>query len=249
MTTPAPEHQQDRDDGRAPDELRPVNIETGAQVFAEGSVLIAFGETRVLCSASVEDQVPRWMRGQGKGWVTAEYAMLPRATHERTPRESSRGRVGGRTHEIQRLIGRSLRSVIDLEALGEHVVQLDCDVLQADGGTRTAAITGAWVALSSALDVMVERGMLATRPRLDPLSAVSVGVVDGTALLDLCYAEDVRAQVDMNVVVAGDGGFVEVQGTAEGDPFPRATLDALLDLAAAGCDRLMAIQAASLRDA
>jgi ribonuclease PH len=179
--------------------------------------------------------------------VTAEYAMLPRATHERTPRESVRGRIGGRTHEIQRLIGRSLRSVTDLEALGERVVQLDCDVLQADGGTRTAAITGAWVALSQALDAIVARGMVPTRPRLDPLAAVSVGVVDGNPLLDLCYAEDVRADVDMNVVIAGDGGFVEVQGTAEGAPFPRATLDRLLDLAAAGCDRLMGLQLAALQ--
>jgi ribonuclease PH len=235
-----------RADGRAPDELRPVRFELGAQAYPEGSVLVAFGGTRVLCAASVEADVPRWLRGQGRGWVSAEYAMLPRATHERTPRESVRGRIGGRTHEIQRLIGRSLRSVIDLEALGERLVQVDCDVLQADGGTRTAAITGGWVALSLALDALVGGDVLTSRPRLDPLAAVSVGVLDGTALLDLSYEEDVRAQVDMNVVVGGDGGFVEVQGTAEGAPFPRTTLDRLLDLAALGCDRLMAAQADAL---
>jgi ribonuclease PH len=245
--SPPPAHA--RADSREPDELRPVTIELGAQAYAEGAALISFGQTRVLCAATVETEVPRWVRGQGRGWVTAEYAMLPRATHERTPRESVRGRVGGRTHEIQRLIGRSLRSVTDLEGLGEHLVQLDCDVLQADGGTRTAAITGAWVALSLALDAMVQRGRLKRRPRLDPLAAVSVGVVEGTPMLDLCYDEDARADVDMNVVIAGDGGFVEVQGTAEGTPFPRTTLNVLLDLAAAGCDRLMGLQHAALEGA
>lgn len=230
-------------DGRAADALRPVTIDLGVQEYAEGSVLVSFGKTRVLCAASVESGVPRWMRGSGKGWVTAEYAMLPRATGDRTARDSTRGRIGGRTHEIQRLIGRSLRSAIDLTALGEHIVTVDCDVLQADGGTRTAAITGGWVALSLALDTMVARGILARRPRLDPLSAVSVGVVDGEVLLDLCYAEDSRAGTDMNVVMAGDGRFVEVQGTAEADPFSRAELDRMLDLAVKGCTELTAVQA------
>lgn len=232
-----------RPDGRAPGDLRPVTFTTGVQEYAEGSVLVAFGSTRVLCAASVETGVPRWMQGTGKGWVTAEYAMLPRATAERNRRESARGKVGGRTHEIQRLIGRSLRSVIDLGSLGEHVITLDCDVLQADGGTRTASITGGWVALSLALDVMVERGLLRARPELQPVAAVSAGIVDGVPLLDLAYTEDSTAQVDMNVVMAGDGRFVELQGTAEGDPFTRDEMDALLALAADGCGRLFALQA------
>jgi ribonuclease PH len=235
-----------RADGRAPDRLRPVTITTGVQEFAEGSALISCGKTQVLCAASVEPGVPRWMQGTGRGWVTAEYAMLPRATAERTPRESSRGRVGGRTHEIQRLIGRSLRSVIDLAGLGERAIQVDCDVLQADGGTRTAAITGAWVALALALDGLVTSGQLRAAPRLDPLSAVSVGIVDGTPMLDLNYPEDSAAQVDMNVVMAGDGRFVEVQGTAEGEPFERAEMDQLLDLGVAGCTELFTIQAAAV---
>jgi ribonuclease PH len=236
-----------RADGRAADALRPVTIETGVQAYPEGSALIAFGQTRVLCAATVETGVPRWMQGTGKGWVTAEYAMLPRATVERTPRESVRGKVGGRTHEIQRLIGRSLRSVTDLRSLGEHVVHVDCDVLQADGGTRTAAITGAWVALALALDRITAGGLVSTRPALDRLAAVSVGIVEGTPLLDLAYVEDSGAQVDMNVVVAGEGRFVEVQGTAEGDPFSRTEMDALLDLAVAGCGELFAIQEAAVR--
>jgi ribonuclease PH len=236
-----------RVDGRAADALRPVTIETGVQAYPEGSALIAFGQTRVLCAATVETGVPRWMQGTGKGWVTAEYAMLPRATVERTPRESVRGKVGGRTHEIQRLIGRSLRSVTDLRSLGEHVVHVDCDVLQADGGTRTAAITGAWVALALALDRITAGGLVPTRPALDRLAAVSVGIVEGTPLLDLAYVEDSGAQVDMNVVVAGEGRFVEVQGTAEGDPFSRTEMDALLDLAVAGCGELFAIQEAAVR--
>jgi len=236
-----------RPDGRAADALRPITIETGVQAYAEGSALISFGLTRVLCAATVESGVPRWMQGTGKGWVTAEYAMLPRATVERTPRESVRGRIGGRTHEIQRLIGRSLRSVTDLRSLGEHVVHVDCDVLQADGGTRTAAITGAWVALSLALDRIAAGGLVAQRPALDRLAAVSVGIVEGKRLLDLAYVEDSAAQVDMNVVVAGEGRFVEVQGTAEGDPFSRAEMDALLDLAVAGCGELFAIQEAAVR--
>ena len=231
-----------RVDGRAPDELRPVMIEQGLQEFAEGSVLISVGKTKVLCSASAEAGVPRWRAGSGLGWVTAEYSMLPRATSERTSRESVRGRVGGRTHEIQRLIGRALRSAIDLKSLGEATVQLDCDVLQADGGTRTASITGAWVALSLALDTLVDKGVRRQRPRLDPLAAVSVGVVGGVPLLDLNYAEDSTADVDFNVVMAGDGRFVEVQGTAEGAPFSREETDRMLDLAVAGCHELIAVQ-------
>ncbi|HEY8340274.1 MAG TPA: ribonuclease PH [Egibacteraceae bacterium] len=231
---------------RPADALREVRIDVDVQEFAEGSALIALGRTRVLCAASVEEGVPRWRRGSGEGgWLTSEYAMLPRATVERTPRESVKGRVGGRTHEIQRLIGRSLRSVLDLQALGEHTIVVDCDVLQADGGTRTAAITGGWVALSRALDTLVARGLLEQRPRLDPLAAVSVGVVDGAVLLDLSYEEDVRAQVDMNVVMDGEGRFVEVQGTAEGAPFTRDELDDLLAVAARGCAELLAIQAAA----
>ena len=228
-----------RIDGRSPSQLRPVTITTGVQEFAEGSALISMGKTKVLCAASVDPSVPRWRSGSGLGWVTAEYAMLPRATSERTARESVRGKIGGRTHEIQRLIGRSLRSVIDLRELGETSVQIDCDVLQADGGTRTAAITGAWVALSLALDAVVARGILPRRPALQPLAAVSVGMVSGTALLDLCYAEDSTADVDFNVVVTGDGRFVEMQGTAEGAPFTRAESDAMLDLALAGCTQLL----------
>jgi len=235
-----------RGDGRGAADLRPVTITTGVQEFAEGSALIDVGRTRVLCAASVDTVLPRWLHGQGRGWVTAEYAMLPRATADRTPRESAKGRLGGRTHEIQRLIGRSLRAAIDLKGVGAHVVHVDCDVLQADGGTRTAAITGAWVALSLALDTMVARGLLKARPRLDRLAAVSVGVVDGVGLLDLCYEEDARADVDMNVVMTGDGRFVEVQGTAEAAPFSRAELDALLGLAATGVEGLLAAQALAL---
>ena len=233
-----------RHDGRAADELRPVTIETGVQEFAEGSALISAGRTRVLCAATVEGEVPRWMRGGGSGWVTAEYAMLPRSTSSRSRRESG-GRLKGRTQEIQRLIGRSLRSAIDLRALGERAVILDCDVLQADGGTRTASITGAWVALSLALDAAVEGGSLAARPQLRPLSAISVGVVDGTPVLDLDYVEDVDADVDMNLVVNGDHEFVEVQGTAEGATFDRARLDDMLDLGLKGCAELWGIQAAA----
>lgn len=231
-----------RSDGRTPDQLRPVTIETGAQAFAEGSALITAGQTRVLCAASVADDVPPWLRDSGQGWVTAEYAMLPRATHERTPRESARGRVKGRTHEIQRLIGRSLRAAVDLEGLGAHAITVDCDVLQADGGTRTAAITGGWVALAQALDALVARGRLASPPALQPVTAVSVGLVDGQARLDLDYAEDSTASVDMNVVVAGDGRLIEVQGTAESEPFSRAELDRLMDLAMGGCAELLGVQ-------
>jgi ribonuclease PH len=218
-----------------------VSFEVGVQDFAEGSVLISVGRTRVVCAATVEREVPRWMRGKGTGWVTAEYAMLPRATSSRNARESG-GRLKGRTQEIQRLIGRSLRSAVPLEQLGERAIWVDCDVLQADGGTRTASITGAWVALSLALDHLVREGALGERPDLSPLSAVSVGIVKGEPLLDLDYSEDVAADVDMNVVMTGAGDFVEVQGTAEGAVFSRGQLDALLDLAAAGCTELLEAQ-------
>jgi ribonuclease PH len=231
-----------RPDDRAPDRLRPVRIQRGWLDHAEGSVLVEFGATRVLCAASVQDSVPRWRRDSGLGWVTAEYAMLPRATNTRNDRESVKGRIGGRTHEISRLIGRSIRACLDLKALGENTVQLDCDVLQADGGTRTAAITGAYVALADAVGWMRERRLLKGDPLITSVSAVSVGVVDGEPRLDLCYEEDSAAGTDMNVVCTGDGRFVEVQGTAEGDPFDRAELDALLDLGAAGCAELTRIQ-------
>ncbi|MFE7135444.1 ribonuclease PH [Streptomyces sp. NPDC057638] len=239
-----------RIDGRTAAQLRPVTIERGWSKHAEGSVLVSFGDTKVLCTASVTEGVPRWRKGSGEGWVTAEYAMLPRATNTRGDRESVRGKIGGRTHEISRLIGRSLRAVVDYKALGENTVVLDCDVLQADGGTRTAAITGAYVALADA--VSWARAKKLVKPGREPLTgtvgAVSVGIVDGVPLLDLRYEEDVRAETDMNVVCTGDGRFVEVQGTAEADPFDRAELNALLDLAAAGCADLAALQRAALED-
>jgi ribonuclease PH len=236
-----------RPDGRAADQLRPVTITRGWQRFAEGSALVEFGETKVLCAASVQQGVPRWRKGSGLGWVTAEYAMLPRATLTRNDRESVKGRIGGRTHEISRLIGRSLRAAIDLSALGENSVSIDCDVLQADGGTRTAAITGAYVALADAVSWLRARGALASpQPLINSISAVSVGVIDGEPRLDLMYEEDVRAETDMNVVVTGAGEFVEVQGTAEGSPFRRDELDALLDLAVAGCATLTGLQTAAL---
>lgn len=233
-----------RADGRAPDELRPVRITRNWLATAEGSVLVEFGGTRVLCAASFTRGVPRWRVGSGLGWVTAEYAMLPRATSTRSERESVRGRIGGRTHEISRLIGRSLRAVVDYAALGENTIVLDCDVLQADGGTRTAAVTGAWVALADAVEWAFRERVLApgTRVLTDSVAAVSVGIVDGVPCLDLPYEEDVRAHTDMNVVMTGSGRFVEVQGTAEGVPFDRAELDALLDLAAAGAADLSRIQ-------
>ncbi|WP_101254650.1 ribonuclease PH [Streptomyces barkulensis] len=229
-----------RIDGRTAEQLRPVTIERGWSKHAEGSVLISFGDTRVLCTASITEGVPRWRKGSGEGWITAEYAMLPRSTNTRGDRESVRGRIGGRTHEISRLIGRSLRAVVDLKALGENTVVLDCDVLQADGGTRTAAITGAYVALADALTWARDNKLVRAKaqPLTGTVSAVSVGIVDGAPLLDLCYEEDVRAETDMNVVCTGDGRFVEVQGTAEGTPFARTELDALLDLAVAGCAQL-----------
>ncbi len=238
-----------RHDGRDAEDLRPVSIEVGAQAFPAGSALITCGQTRVLCAASIEAEVPRWRRGSGLGWVTGEYSMLPSATGERSPREAARGRIGGRTYEIQRLIGRSLRSVIDLAALGEHSIIVDCDVIQADGGTRTASITGGWVALSLAIDELVRRKALPSAPRLDPLAAVSVGIVGGQALLDLDYVEDSTAGVDMNVVIAGEDRLVEVQGTAEGEPFSRAQLDRLVDLAESGCARLRDAQEAALAGA
>ncbi len=228
-----------RIDGRTPADLRPVRIEPGALAYAEGSALIETGDTRVLCAVSVEDGVPRFLRGAGQGWLTAEYAMLPRSTLTRSPRSAS---SGGRAREIQRLIGRSLRAVVDLRALGERTLTVDCDVLQADGGTRTAAITGAYVALRQALDGMDARGQLSGQPLRSAIAATSVGVVDGELLLDLCYEEDSRAEVDVNIVMTDAGDFVEVQGTAEGAPFSRATLDAMLALGWRGIARLLAAQ-------
>ena len=236
-----------RADGRALNELRPVTITRGWLDSAEGSVLVEFGGTRVLCAASFTAGVPRWRKGSGEGWVTAEYAMLPRATNSRNDRESVRGKIGGRTHEISRLIGRSLRAIIDVAALGENTIVLDCDVLQADGGTRTAAITGAYVALADAIAWGQKNGHVKAGTVLkDSVSAISVGIIDGVPMLDLPYVEDVRAETDMNVVVTGSGAFVEVQGTAEGAPFDRAELNSLLDLALEGTGELARIQAAAL---
>jgi ribonuclease PH len=235
-----------RPSGRAPDALRAVTIERGYTRHAEGSVLIACGDTRVLCTASVEDRVPPWLRGKGEGWVTAEYGMLPRATGERTRREATRGQQGGRTMEIQRLIGRSLRACVDRAALGERVITLDCDVLQADGGTRTASITGAFVALVDAIDNLLRRGLLKTSPVHGAVAAVSVGVYRGTPVLDLDYAEDSQCDTDMNVVMNDGGGFIELQGTAEGHAFRREELDALLTLADKGIGELIASQRKAL---
>ena len=235
-----------RPDGRAPDELRPITIDRGWLDHAAGSVLVEFGRSRVLCAASASTGVPRWRKGSGLGWVTAEYAMLPSSTHTRSERESVRGRIGGRTHEISRLIGRSLRGIIDYKALGENTIVLDCDVLQADGGTRTAAITGAYVALADAVAHLRGEGALAGEPLTGSVAAVSVGIVDGEPRLDLPYEEDVRAETDMNVVMTGDGKFVEVQGTAEGAAFDRAELDALLALAETGCADLTRMQREAL---
>jgi len=237
-----------RSDGRAADQLRPICFERNYTRYAEGSVLVCFGETRVLCNASVEEKVPPFMKGEGRGWVTAEYAMLPRATHTRSPREAARGRLGGRTMEIQRLIGRSLRAVMDLDRLGERTIQIDCDVIQADGGTRTASITGAYVALVDALRKLQREGLLLDDPLRDSVSAVSVGIVEGTPLLDLCYEEDSRAEVDMNFVITGSGRFVEVQGTAESEPFTSEQLFALQQLALTGCARLDRAQKEALGD-
>ena len=235
-----------RADGRAYDELRPVNIVPGFQSFAEGSVLIELGKTRVSCSVSAEDRVPHFLKGSGTGWITAEYAMLPRATVTRTPRESSLGRVGGRSQEIQRFIGRSLRAVTDLIALGERTLIVDCDVMQADGGTRTAAITGAYVALHQALQTLVSMGVVSAMPLKCAVAATSVGIVHNDMMLDLCYDEDSSAAVDFNVVMTSRDEFVEVQGTAEGKPFSRENIDALLSLAGKGIKQLFQIQQSAL---
>ena len=239
-----------RHDGRTADSLREVRITRNWLDHAEGSVLVEFGRTRVLCAASFTEGVPRWLKGQGTGWVTAEYEMLPRSTNTRSDRESRKGKVGGRTHEISRLIGRSLRAVIDTKALGENTIVLDCDVLQADGGTRTAAITGAYVALADAIADAKARKLIPANaePLSGSIAAVSVGVVDGAPVLDLDYPEDSTAHTDMNVVMTGDGRFVEIQGTAEREPFDRALLDALLDLAAGGCAELTQRQQQALAD-
>lgn len=237
----------DRHDGRNPDEGRPVAIETGVSPYAEGSCIISTGQTRVLCTASVAEGVPPWRERSGAGWVTAEYAMLPRATHTRSGRE--RNGPKGRTQEIQRLIGRSLRSVTDMKAMGQNTITVDCDVLQADGGTRTASITGACVALSLAMQWMLHEGLVERTPIVERVAAVSVGIVDGVPVLDLDYREDSSAQVDMNIVATESGGLVEVQGTAEGDPFPRRQLDAMLDLGMAGIETLLAAQARALQSA
>ncbi len=241
----------ERRDGRAVDQLRPVTIERGWSDQAEGSALISFGRTKVLCTASFTNGVPRWLQGKGRGWVTAEYAMLPRATNDRTDRESVKGRIGGRTHEISRLIGRSLRAIVDLKSLGENTIVIDCDVLQADGGTRTAAITGAYVALADAVEWGRRKQFIGQRatPLIDTVQAVSVGIVDGEPMLDLAYVEDSRAETDMNVVTTGRGLFVEVQGTAEGAPFDKRELDSLLELALGGTAKLAELQTAALAPA
>jgi ribonuclease PH len=231
---------------RRPDQLRPIRFTRGYTRHAEGSVLVEFGDTRVLCTASVEERVPPFLKGKAQGWITAEYGMLPRATGERTPREAARGRQGGRTLEIQRLIGRSLRAAADLAALGERTITLDCDVIQADGGTRTAAIAGAWVALHDAAQGLIAQGRLAREPLVAQIAAVSVGLHQGVAVLDLDYAEDGTAQTDMNVVMDGEGRFVEIQGTAEAASFTRAQMDAMLDLAEAGIREILAAQRAAL---
>ncbi len=237
-----------RADGRTPDQLRKVTIERGWSDHAEGSALITFGGTKVLCTASFTSGVPRWKVGKGEGWVTAEYAMLPRATHTRNDREAVKGKIGGRTHEISRLIGRSLRAIVDVRELGENTIVIDCDVLQADGGTRTAAITGAYVALVDAINWAKEHKLMPAKakPLTGSVAAISVGIIDGEPMLDLAYVEDVRAHTDMNVVVTGDGKFVEVQGTAEGVPFDREELNTLLDIALKGTGELAKIQQTAL---
>ncbi len=235
-----------RSGGRAADQLRPVRITRGYTIHAEGSVLIEFGNTRVLCTASVEDKVPPHKRGSGEGWVTAEYGMLPRSTHTRSDREAARGKQSGRTQEIQRLIGRSMRAVFDLKALGERTIQLDCDVLQADGGTRTAAITGAFVAAQDAVSQLLAQGRIAASPITGPVAAISVGIVGGTPMLDLEYTEDVACDTDMNVVMTGAGHYVEVQGTAEGAAFTRSEMDELLRLAEKGVAELVSLQRQAL---
>ncbi|HEX8495404.1 MAG TPA: ribonuclease PH [Pyrinomonadaceae bacterium] len=238
-----------RNDNRAADELRAVRLTPDYLPHAEGSALIEMGQTRVLCAASVEERLPPFLRGRGQGWVTAEYAMLPRATQQRTPRETGRGGPSGRTHEIQRLIGRSLRAIVNTSYLGERTVTLDCDVLQADGGTRTASITGAYVAFALACRRLLRSGKITRNPLTGEVAAVSVGIVEGTPLLDLKYDEDSRAEVDMNVICTGDGRFIEVQGTAEGAPFTRAEMDALLELANRGIQQLLVAQREALERA
>ena len=247
-TLTSQERSLDRPDGRAPDELRPVTFTRNWLDHAEGSVLVEFGRTRVLCAASVSEGVPRWRKDSGLGWVTAEYSMLPRATNTRGDRESVKGRLGGRTMEISRLVGRALRGVIDYRALGENTIVIDCDVLQADGGTRTAAITGAYVALVDATQWLKDRGVLKANsmPLRDSVAAVSVGIIGGEPRLDLCYEEDVTAHTDMNVVCTGDGRLIEVQGTAEAEPLTRRELDVLVDLAIGGCQRLSELQLQAL---
>lgn len=237
-----------RADGRSNDQLRSIKFTRNWLNNAEGSVLVEYGNTRVLCVASFTPGVPRWLVGKGEGWVTSEYAMLPRATHTRSERESVKGKLGGRTQEISRLVGRSLRGVVDMKALGENTIVIDCDVLQADGGTRTAAITGAYVALADAINWAKTNNHIGSgvNPIIQSVAAVSVGVINGVAVLDLCYEEDVSAQTDMNIVCTGDGNFIEVQGTAEGKPFDRAMLDQLLDLGAKGCVQLTKLQAQAL---
>ncbi len=237
-----------RPSGRAPDQLRPIRFTRRYTRHAEGSVLVEFGDTRVLCTASVEERVPFFLRGAGQGWVTAEYGMLPRSTTDRMGREAARGRQGGRTLEIQRLIGRSLRAAVDLKGLGERTITLDCDVIQADGGTRTASISGAWVALRDAIDLLRERGELQDDPLHSTIASVSVGVFRGTPVLDLDYAEDSNADTDMNVVMNDRGGFIEVQGTAEGHAFSRKEMDAMLDLAAGGIGHIIETQHAALKE-
>ncbi|MBW7930289.1 MAG: ribonuclease PH [Gammaproteobacteria bacterium] len=238
----------ERPSGRRPDALRSISFELGFTRHAEGSVLASFGATRVLCTASVETGVPSFLRGQGQGWITAEYGMLPRSTHTRSAREAARGRQSGRTQEIQRLIGRSLRAQADLKALGERTITLDCDVLQADGGTRTAAICGAWLALSLAVDLLLREGVIRRHPLVGQVAAVSVGIYRGEPVLDLDYAEDVQAETDMNVVMNDSGAFIEVQGTAEGHAFRRDELDRMLALAASGTAQIMDIQRRALAD-
>ena len=237
-----------RVDGRSNDQLRAIKFTRNWLNNAEGSVLVEFGNTRVLCVASFTPGVPRWLVGKGEGWVTSEYAMLPRATHTRSDRESVKGKLGGRTQEISRLVGRSLRGIVDMKALGENTIVLDCDVLQADGGTRTAAITGAYVALADAISWAKSKGHIleSAKPLRSSVAAVSVGIINGEPILDLCYEEDVNAQTDMNIVCTGDGDFIEVQGTAEGKPFDRALLNQLLDLGAAGCKQLTKLQVDAL---
>jgi ribonuclease PH len=237
-----------RVDGRSNDQLRTIKFTRNWLNNAEGSVLVEFGNTRVLCVASFTPGVPRWLVGKGEGWVTSEYAMLPRATHTRSDRESVKGKLGGRTQEISRLVGRSLRGIVDMKALGENTIVLDCDVLQADGGTRTAAITGAYVALADAISWAKSKGHIleSAKPLTGSVAAVSVGIINGQPILDLCYEEDVNAQTDMNIVCTGDGDFIEVQGTAEGKPFDRALLNQLLDLGAAGCKQLTKLQVDAL---